>query len=84
MALFNNLQSEERLLIKIINDYIHQQSTTIEDNIDWNRMGYLLQKHQLSAIAYYQCKNLVGSAILKGAYYSTVAASSEIYRSGAA
>ena len=75
MPLYNNVQLEEQFLIRIIKDYIHEQPTTTEDNIDWERAGYLLHKHQLSAIAYFQCKLFSGSEDLKNAYFTTISTS---------
>ena len=77
MGHHEELTKEEHFLLEIVKDYVHECPTSMREGIDWNQMDKLAKKHQLSAIVYYQCKQLSGSDILKNAYYGTVSISAK-------
>ena len=66
-------QPESEFFIKMLADHLAGRSTQPQDNLDWDILSRLAYMHQVSAIAYMQCKNFIPVSQKKSyeAAYST-------------
>lgn len=67
--------NEERFLIQVIADFLNERKTRPQNHVDWKSVILLAEKHQVSGIVYYQCKEFMAEDIrpaLEKKYISTI------------
>lgn len=67
----NELSEEQIIFLSVLKDYLHGNSSNFSEFVNWNEVKLIADKHQLTAIFYYQTRN----SIFKSAFVS------QLYRS---
>lgn len=53
----NELSEEQIIFLSVLKDYLHGNSSNFSENVNWNEVKLNADKHQLTAIFYYQTRN---------------------------